>query len=73
MKWTFKNIIKGFVFYTTLCLVAWSIGVAFADLSWQFKCGWFAIVILFVVVTFFICKGKTVKEFKEFTGVDVDH
>ena len=73
MNWTFINIIKGFVFYTTLCLVAWSIGVVLADLSWEFKCGWLAFVIPFVVVTYFMCKGKSVKEIKEFTGIDAYH
>ena len=73
MKWTFKNIIKAIIYYTTLCLIAWSIGVVLADLSWQFKCGWLAFVTPFVVITYLMCKGKTVKEFKEFTGIDVDH
>ena len=73
MKWTFKNIVKAIIFYLTGCLLAWTIGVLLADLSWQFKCGWLAAVVPFVVVTFFMCKGKTVKEFKEFTGIDLDH
>ena len=73
MKWTFKNCIKGFIFYTTLCLCAWSIGVLLEDLPLEFKTYWFISVTPFVVITYFMCKGKTVKEFKEFTGIDLDH
>ncbi len=74
MKWTFKNIIKAIIFYMTGCLLAWTIGVVLEDdISWNFKCVWCTGVMLFVVVTFFMCKGKSVKEFKEFTGIDLDH
>ena len=57
----------------TGCLLAWTIGVVLYDFSWEFKLGWLAFVTPFVVVTYFMCKGKTVKEFKEFTGIDLDH
>ena len=73
MKWTFKNIIKAIIFYMTGCLLAWTICVVLYDFSWEFKLGWLAFVTPFVVVTYFMCKGKTVKEFKEFTGIDLDH
>ena len=73
MKWTFKNVIKAIIFYTTGCLLAWTIGVVISGLPWLFKCGWLAFVTPFVVITYLMCKVKTVKEFKEFTGIDVDH
>ena len=73
MKWTFKNVIKAIIFYTTGSLLAWTIGVVISGLPWLFKCGWLAFVTPFVVITYLMCKGKTVKEFKEFTGIDVDH
>ena len=73
MKWTFKNVIKAIIFYTTGCLLAWTIGVVLSGLPWLFKCGWLAFVTPFVVITYLMCKGKTVKEFKEFTGIDVVH
>ena len=73
MKLIFKNCIKGLIFYTTLCLCAWSIGFFLEDLPLDFKVYWFAFVVPFVIITYFMCKGKTVKEFKEFTGIDWDY
>ena len=73
MRFTFKNIVKCLIFYTTALMLCYTIGVLLYGCSFTFLCCWFAVLIPLLAVTFFMCKGKTVKQFKEFTGIDLDH
>lgn len=70
MELTVKNILKAIVFYTTVIMGVLTVGLDYEYTPFKNVMVWFFILAILGSTTYKMCKGKTDKEIKEFTGID---